>query len=124
MAGTMGKRPIIRSMGYSDKFFKLRHYQLYSEHALVKLFNSSQAHYKYSEMIPLPVTKGYLQIAGFEPYLNGYHRAGLYLQQEDTGFYMRQAQAYVSNKPILSVHHLENLYYSLTAQLLPDSTDE
>jgi len=98
--------------------------ELYREQALIQLFDGSHQHVKYSDLEALPVTEGYLTIAGFEPWEGGWHRAGLHLVRESTGFYMRQSSGYVSKDPITTVHRLENLYHALTGHILPDNIDE
>jgi hypothetical protein len=98
--------------------------ELFREHALVQLFNGTQAGMSYRDMNPIPLTIAYLQIAGFEPLLEGWHKPGLYILQEHTGFYLPQASGQISKSPINSVHQLENLYQALTGHLLPSNIDE
>lgn len=98
--------------------------ELHQDFAVLQLFTGAQAPQGYSQLEPLPVTESYLIIAGFERFGEGWHRAGLYLLMEHDGYYMRQDQRYVSNKPIVHVHHLENLYYALTGMLLPQNIDD
>jgi len=98
--------------------------ELREDFAGVEYFDQRRADIVYAMLDPLPLTQGYLIVAGFEPYLAGWHRAGLFLLEEPTGWYMRQGQAYVSNQPILSVHHLQNLYQALTSHILLNNTDD
>ena len=99
--------------------------ELKDDVAYVELFNKSRQFIKYADLESLPVTTGYLTIVGFEPHGHEWHRAGLFLMEEpDRGWFMRQDHRYVSNNPITSVHHLENLYQALTGVILPHSIDE
>lgn len=98
--------------------------ELRQEEALVELFNGTHQRIKYADLMPLPLTTGYLIIAGFEQQHHGWHRPGLFLLQEDAGWYMRQDNRYVTNNPIATVHHLQNLYQALTGHNLPNTTNE
>jgi len=99
--------------------------ELYQDHALVECMNGSRPQMKYKDMEPLPLTTGYLLIAGFERLGAAWHRPGMMLLEEDRGFFMRLgANEYVTRDPILSVHRLQNLYHDVTGQILPSNIDE